>query len=79
MINASIVETCRLNSIDPTGYLMFAYDKLQVQQNNKKIEITGLMPWEVSKEQINQIWKKYEANPMRPGSENVSISGKSYR
>jgi hypothetical protein len=79
MINASIVETCRLNSIDPTGYLMFAYDKLQVQQNNKKIEITGLMPWEVSKEQINQMWKKYEANPMRPGSENVSISGKSYR
>jgi len=79
MINASIVETCRLNNIDPTGYLMFAYDKLQVQQNNKKIEISGLMPWEVSKEQINQIWKKYEANPMRPGSENISISGKSYR
>jgi hypothetical protein len=79
MINASIVETCRSNNVDPTGYLIFAYDKLQAQQNSKKIETSGLMPWEVSKEQIDQVWKKYEANPMRPGSENISISGKSYR
>jgi hypothetical protein len=79
MINASIVETCRLNNIDPTGYLIFAYDKLQVQQKKKKISTTGLMPWEVTKEQINQMWENYEVHPMRPGSENISISGKSYR
>jgi len=52
----SLVETAKLNGLEPYRYLHHVFKELPKAQSLEDIE--QLLPWQVDKEQINQGWVK---------------------